>query len=242
MADCYDVDVERSDEPSASTSSLPFGIGGYGKSHGAPNPVAMFYPQLSGYEIHPLLLTQRRRAAQDKLQIDDTSDAESSALSLVTSPMHKELLRQSFKQKQKTTKRKAVDNDQGDISTVPTPENFPEIITGDTDTSDYAAKPRKSFYCRACGKAFKFQTSLLRHNNKVHISKYQCPTCSRVFSRQAYLDVHTSKQGSSCYIGSGFANPTIISSPKSDSNSNMSKNASEFSSNVKFEKNVSQSE
>ena len=242
MADCYDVDVERSEEPSTSTSSLPFGISGYGKSHGPPNPVAMFYPQLSGYEIHPLLLSQRRRAAQEKLQSDDTSDPECSALSLVTTPMHKELLQQGFKQKQKIPKKRVMSNEQGELSTGST-DIFPEIMTGETDTSDYSAKPRKSFYCRACGKAFKFQTSLLRHNNKVHISKYQCPTCSRVFSRQAYLDVHTSKQGSSCYIGSGFASTTIVHSPKSDSSSNMSKNASEFNlsiSNIKSEKDVSE--
>ncbi|KAL1464047.1 hypothetical protein WDU94_003731, partial [Cyamophila willieti] len=67
---------------------------------------------------------------------------------------------------------------------------------------------RKLFYCRSCGKSFKFQTSLLRHNNKVHISKYTCPTCHRVFSRQAYLDVHTSKLGSTCYLGPGQLNKT----------------------------------
>uniref|UniRef100_A0A1B6LUY4 C2H2-type domain-containing protein n=1 Tax=Graphocephala atropunctata TaxID=36148 RepID=A0A1B6LUY4_9HEMI len=54
--------------------------------------------------------------------------------------------------------------------------------------------------CKACGKTFKFQTSLLRHNNKVHISRYQCSACYRVFSRQSYLDVHTSKPGTSCFL------------------------------------------
>ncbi|PSN55603.1 hypothetical protein C0J52_04070 [Blattella germanica] len=240
MADCYDVDVENTDEPCASTSSLPFAMATYGKGHGPPNPVAMFYPQLSGYEIHPLLLNQRRRGAHDK-QSDDTSDTECSAFGLVTTPMHKELLRQGFKQKQKSQKRRAAtSNEQQDpsastnnfpeIIASASPDNFPEIITGDeSQTPDYTPKIRKSFFCRACGKAFKFQTSLLRHNNKVHISKYQCPTCSRVFSRQAYLDVHTSKQGSSCYIGSNFANTTIAHSPKSESNM----------SNVKLEKDTS---
>ncbi|XP_026681840.1 RB-associated KRAB zinc finger protein-like isoform X1 [Diaphorina citri] len=70
-----------------------------------------------------------------------------------------------------------------------------------TNTPSSGKHMRKVFYCRSCGKSFKFQTSLLRHNNKVHISKYTCPTCHRVFSRQAYLDVHTSKVGSSCYLG-----------------------------------------
>ncbi|KAG8255453.1 hypothetical protein J6590_064352 [Homalodisca vitripennis] len=54
--------------------------------------------------------------------------------------------------------------------------------------------------CKVCGKTFKFQTSLLRHNNKVHISRYQCSACCRVFSRQSYLDVHTSKPGTSCFV------------------------------------------
>lgn len=54
--------------------------------------------------------------------------------------------------------------------------------------------------CQTCGKTFKFQTSLLRHNNKVHFSRYQCSACCRVFSRQSYLDVHTSKPGTSCFI------------------------------------------
>lgn len=224
MADCYDVDVERTDEPCASTSTLPFGMGAYGKPHGPPNPVAMFYPQLSGYEIHPLLMNQRRRAALEKQQTESgTGDKDSTALGLVTTSMHKELMRQSFKQKQKCPKRRAPSSDdQGDLSTA-SGNTFPQSVTGsEAEASDYSAKSRKSFFCRACGKAFKFQTSLLRHNNKVHISKYQCPTCSRVFSRQAYLDVHTSKQGSSCYLGSGFASTSVASSPKSDSSSNMS--------------------
>lgn len=218
MADCYDVDVERTDEPRASTSNLPFGMGAYGKAHGTPNPVAMFYPQLSGYDIHPLLINQRRKVAHEKLQSGSgNTDSDATALGLVTTPMHKELMRQSFKQKQRSPKRRNASSDDQDLSAA-SGNSFPESVAGaETEASDYSAKSRKSFFCRACGKAFKFQTSLLRHNNKVHISKYQCPTCSRVFSRQAYLDVHTSKQGSSCYLGTGFA-----SSPKSDSSSNMS--------------------
>lgn len=223
MADCYDVDVERTDEPRASTSNLPFGIAAYGKPHGPPNPVAMFYPQLSGYEIHPLVINQRRRAAHEKLQTESgTTDSESSPLGLVTTPMHKELMRQSFKQKQKPPKRRVPSSDDQDLSAA-SGNSFSQSGAGaEAETSDYSSKSRKSFFCRACGKAFKFQTSLLRHNNKVHISKYQCPTCSRVFSRQAYLDVHTSKQGSSCYLGTGFASTSLASSPKSDSSSNMS--------------------
>jgi uncharacterized C2H2 Zn-finger protein len=222
MADCYDVDVERSDEPCASTSNLPFGMGAYGKPHGPPNPVAMFYPQLSGYEIRPLIINQHRRAAHEKLQTESgATDSDSTALRLVTTPMHKELIRQNFKQKQRSPKRRVPNTDPGDLSTA-SGNSFPQSVAGaETEASDYSAKSRKSFFCRACGKAFKFQTSLLRHNNKVHISKYQCPTCSRVFSRQAYLDVHTSKQGSSCYLGTGFANTSVVSSPKSDLSSNM---------------------
>lgn len=223
MADCYDVDVERTDEPRASTSNLPFGMGAYGKPHGPPNPVAMFYPQLSGYEIHPLIINQRRRVAHEKLQSESgTTDSDATALGLVTTPMHKELMRQSFKQKQRSPKRRNASSDDQDLSAA-SGNSFPQSVADvETEASDYSAKSRKSFFCRACGKAFKFQTSLLRHNNKVHISKYQCPTCSRVFSRQAYLDVHTSKQGSSCYLGTGFASTAVANSPKSDSSSNIS--------------------
>lgn len=214
MAECYDVDVERTEEVNScpSTSTLPFGMGGYGKPHGPPNPVAMFYPQLN-YDLHPLLLNQRRRSSHDK----DPLEPEPSPLGLVSSPM-----RQSYKQKQKSHKRRTPLNDQVELSVgVGADVSFAES-TPDLEAPDYSAKSRKSFFCRACGKAFKFQTSLLRHNNKVHISKYQCPTCSRVFSRQAYLDVHTSKQGSSCYLGSGYAGSTVSHSPKSDTSSNLS--------------------
>lgn len=79
---------------------------------------------------------------------------------------------------------------------------FSSNISNDTEPSQ--KQPRKLYYCKSCGKSFKFQTSLLRHNNKVHISKYTCPTCQRVFSRQSYLDVHTSKLGSSCYLHGHF--------------------------------------
>lgn len=62
------------------------------------------------------------------------------------------------------------------------------------------SESHKMQVCQTCGKTFKFQTSLLRHNNKVHFSRYQCSACCRVFSRQSYLDVHTSKPGTSCFI------------------------------------------
>lgn len=67
-------------------------------------------------------------------------------------------------------------------------------------TKNEHSESHKMQVCQTCGKTFKFQTSLLRHNNKVHISRYQCSACCRVFSRQSYLDVHTSKPGTSCFI------------------------------------------
>jgi len=40
----------------------------------------MFYPQISGYEIHPLILSQRQRSGLDK---DDIGSDDSSAVGLV---------------------------------------------------------------------------------------------------------------------------------------------------------------
>lgn len=188
MDDCYNVNVERADEPCASTSSLPFGMVPFmTKSVSPPStPMSMFYPQLSNYDL-PILMNQRRRDKNENDNIDDTEHLE------LTPPDLNESIRQKHKAKQKVPKRRT-----DDLS-------YETLREQSTETSDYTTKNRKAFFCRACGKAFKFQTSLLRHNNKVHISKYQCPTCSRVFSRQAYLDVHTSKQGSTCFLGN-YAN------------------------------------
>ncbi|KAL0274875.1 UNVERIFIED_CONTAM: hypothetical protein PYX00_002902 [Menopon gallinae] len=196
MEDPYcDVEVERSEgEQGASSSNgtLPY-MSTFSGKHGGPASVTMFYPQLSGYDIHPLIINQRRRSAQsDK----DPQDPLSESPAMNPALNNIQLKDARFKQKLKAPKRRG--NELPDDNFI-LPENTTTAI--DNEASDYSAKNRKSFYCRACGKAFKFQTSLLRHNNKVHISKYQCPTCNRVFSRQAYLDVHTSKQGSSCYLG-----------------------------------------
>lgn len=197
MEDPYcDVEIERSEGDQGSSSSggaLPY-MSTFSGKHGGPASVTMFYPQLSSYDIHPLLINQRRRSAQnDKLTEPQDPLEDSPPLNPGLSNL--QLKDARFKQKIKAPKRRT--NDLQDETFV-----LPDNPAGlDNEASDYSAKNRKSFYCRACGKAFKFQTSLLRHNNKVHISKYQCPTCSRVFSRQAYLDVHTSKQGSSCYLG-----------------------------------------
>ncbi|CAG2054317.1 unnamed protein product [Timema podura] len=220
MADCFDVDVEQTDEPSSSTSSLQLAMAAYTKTHGASsNPMAMFYPQIS-YDLHPLLLNQRRRSANEKLQTNILG-SDPLTLGLVTNPLHKELLRQSYRQKQKISKRDPATEIDPLLIPSRTVNTFPDgLSAGELDPSDFSTKPRKSFFCRACGKSFKFQTSLLRHNNKVHISKYQCPTCNRVFSRQAYLDVHTSKQGSSCYQGSAY-NATLTHSNKTDPISNL---------------------
>ncbi|XP_018902039.1 uncharacterized protein [Bemisia tabaci] len=196
MDECYDVDVESTDEPSASTSSLSFGMDSFNLK-GQSSPVSMFYPQISSYDIHPLLLNNRRSSDGEDDDIDNDEPLITDSDSVLVLPDHHLLMepvRHKNKHKQKSAKRK---------NTSSTSSLFVSVNQSDeVDTSDYSnSKARKAFYCRACAKAFKFQTSLLRHNNKVHISKYQCPTCSRVFSRQAYLDVHTSKQGSSCFLG-----------------------------------------
>ncbi|KAK6627838.1 hypothetical protein RUM44_010317 [Polyplax serrata] len=204
MEDPYcDVEVERNDgEQGSSTSggTLPY-MSTFSGKHAGPGSVTMFYPQLTGYDIHPLLINQRRRSAQNEKLLDQQDPLEETQ-ALNPDINNHQLKDVRYKQKLKTaTKRRP--NELQDESYV-----LPENPTGlETEASDYSAKNRKSFYCRACGKAFKFQTSLLRHNNKVHISKYQCPTCSRVFSRQAYLDVHTSKQGSSCFLDPALRMP-----------------------------------
>lgn len=104
------------------------------------------------------------------------------------------------KNQSQDTKEIPIVNDEIEI-TVRAMNNCREALTDVWRISnDNLTNSQKAFFCRECGKEFKFQTSLLRHNNKVHISKYQCPTCCKVFSRQSYLDVHTSKPGTSCFI------------------------------------------
>lgn len=195
--ECYVVDVEKTeDEACASTSELSFGMVPFMTKSESPSasPVALVCPGLS-YEI-PLIVNQRSGTRRDKNQNEDIivdSEGIDIAAPLITSDSG----RQKYnKQKQKMQlKQKPSTN----MSYSSSRELDPEV-------SDYSTKNRKAFFCRACGKAFKFQTSLLRHNNKVHISKYQCPTCSRLFSRQAYLDVHTSKLGSTCFLGNYTSN------------------------------------
>lgn len=181
MEHCYpDIDIDQSDlDVSGSSTSLPFEFVEYNKSQMSPSHVAMFYPQL-GYDLHPLLMNQRKRNDSDKLDASSlltTDDFQVPPHHLVINPT------KLTKKKSKFSRKKEE----------PTTSQSP------TDLSETAEK-RKIFFCRDCGKSFKFQTSLLRHNNKVHNCKYQCPTCHRVFSRQAYLDVHTSKPGSSCFL------------------------------------------
>lgn len=193
--ECYVVDVERTDEACASTSELSFGMVPFMTKSGSPSaaPVALVCPSLS-YEI-PLIVNQRSGTRRDKNQNEDIVGSEEID---TTAPLiANDAGRQKYKQKQKTQLKKS------SVNTL-----YSSSRESDTEVSDYSTKNRKAFFCRACGKAFKFQTSLLRHNNKVHISKYQCPTCSRLFSRQAYLDVHTSKQGSTCFLGNYTSNKT----------------------------------
>ncbi|RZF38310.1 hypothetical protein LSTR_LSTR017696 [Laodelphax striatellus] len=202
MGDIYNTMETRKDDLSVSSSNLqlPMGDGGggyvgVGDTMNRPSPpLALFYPQL-GYEIHPFLLSQHHAHTRHQNmgafeEADDTNLLENDhavfgAPNLLEDPLRPKL-------PNKPPKRKPP------IETQPYPVN---MVEQPDSNADYSMKNRKIFFCKLCEKTFKFQTSLLRHNNKVHISKYQCQTCHRVFSRQAYLDVHTSKQGSSCYLG-----------------------------------------
>lgn len=193
--ECYVVDVERTDEACASTSELSYGVVPFIAKSKTPSvaPVALVCPTLGTFEL-PLLINQRGGARRDKNQNEDLI-LDSEEIDITAPLIASDPGRQKYKQKQKTPLKKSVVN-----------TSYTSSREVDPQVSDYSTKNRKAFFCRACGKAFKFQTSLLRHNNKVHISKYQCPTCSRLFSRQAYLDVHTSKQGSTCFLGNYTSN------------------------------------
>lgn len=184
------MDVERTDETCASTSELSFGVVPFMTKNRSPTatPVALVCPNLGSYEI-PLVINQRGGTRRDKNENEDIV-VDSEEIDITAPLITIDTGRQKYKQKQKTPLKKSAVN-----------TSYSSSKEEDPQVSDYSTKNRKAFFCRACGKAFKFQTSLLRHNNKVHISKYQCPTCSRLFSRQAYLDVHTSKQGSTCFLG-----------------------------------------
>lgn len=186
MDQCYpDLDVDQSDlDVSGSSSGFPFEFVESNKSQMSPSHVAMFYPQL-GYDLHPLLMNQRKRNDSDKLDSSPlltNDDFQVAPHHLVITPTK---ITKTKKSKPSRKKELPVE---------------PTSTSHSTESPETIEKNRKIFFCRDCGKSFKFQTSLLRHNNKVHNCKYQCPTCHRVFSRQAYLDVHTSKPGSSCFL------------------------------------------
>jgi len=186
IEDYCDGDLEQPDsDPSPSTSGLSYDLATFPKT--TPSAMSMFYPHLNGYDIHPLLLNQRRRQIEPSI-LDP--------LNLPPHPLMPDISRQMV---HKTKVRTKVSHRRPDVINGQS-LNCRQSMIVDTDKCQ-----RKTFYCAACSKTFKFQTSLLRHNNKVHISKYQCQSCHRVFSRQAYLDVHTSKQGSSCYLGNGYS-------------------------------------
>ncbi|XP_050436860.1 uncharacterized protein LOC126843388 isoform X2 [Adelges cooleyi] len=191
--DYCEGELEQPDsDPSPSTSGLSYDLTAFPKT---TSTMSMFYPHLNGYDIHPLLINQKRRQMEPPM-ID--------SLNLPPHPLIPDIPRQAI---QKAKMRGKATHRQLDYTNGQLP-NCDQALIVEADRCQ-----RKSFCCVACSKTFKFQTSLLRHNNKVHISKYQCQSCHRVFSRQAYLDVHTSKQGSSCYLGNGFA-ATINKSKK----------------------------
>ncbi len=186
-----------------SSSTLPFDFVDCSKPVMSPTHVTMFYPQL-GYDLHPLLTNQRKLTDPDKLESSSLltdDDIQLSAHLVIDASKTKEKQKSS-----KYTKKRTVPVARGATSIQ---IQSPLLNL----TSDSNERNRKIFFCRACGKSFKFQTSLLRHNNKVHNCKYQCPTCHRVFSRQAYLDVHVSKPGSSCFLNC-FTNPRMQKQPK----------------------------
>lgn len=187
--DCYEnIKVELESDPLALDASFDFSS--YSKGSLSPS-VSMFYPQIGNYDFHPYVMSTSSKKCPDmESLLPDDSDQ--------VFQIHEELIIDEKPEKQKyfikTLKpKRRPDPNPYNMSSLEEPNN----ITNRSSSS----KQRKFFFCRSCGKSFKFQTSLLRHNNKVHISKYICPKCNRVFSRQAYLDVHTSKIGSSCYLG-----------------------------------------
>lgn len=186
-----------------SISSVPFDFTECNKAQMSPTHVAMFYPQL-GYDLHPLLMNQRKRTESMNEKFNSQTLVTNDDFSL--SAHHLVINSPKAKNKQKSfrcAKKPPMVVDYMDSSTTPAPMlplSSPGALPCQPSMPLAVEKHRKIFYCRECGKSFKFQTSLLRHNNKVHNCKYQCPTCHRVFSRQAYLDVHISKPGSSCYL------------------------------------------
>ena len=54
---------------------------------------------------------------------------------------------------------------------------------------DYSSEEASSFNCSACGKRFKFRTSL-SHHMKCHTGEATCPQCGKVLSSKANLNRH----------------------------------------------------
>ena len=52
-----------------------------------------------------------------------------------------------------------------------------------------ASRPLRSHLCRLCGKAFKYDTSLM-HHMKVHRGETTCQVCGKVLSRTGQLQNH----------------------------------------------------
>lgn len=191
-----DPDPEREDvlQPS---NTLP-----YMSTFSKPNGMSMFY-QPFHYDFRPYLTQHRRSPPHDKYSDSydgiGMEDIGQHHQPFTYSPSLGSLqVRETerFKQKNYLKPERRIESEERLAVHEPSAENQPHELMG---------KARRSFTCHACAKTFKFQTSLLRHNNKVHNSKYQCATCNRVFSRQAYLDVHTSKPNSSCFLGMYFS-------------------------------------
>lgn len=191
-----DPDPERDDvlQPS---NPLP-----YMSTFSKPNGMSMFYPPFH-YDFRPYISQHRRSPSHDKFSDSfdglGMEDISSHHQPFTFTPSLGSLqVRETERFKHKNylkPERRIADSEERLAPQEPSPEN---------QQQEFMTKARRSFTCHACAKTFKFQTSLLRHNNKVHNSKYQCATCNRVFSRQAYLDVHTSKPNSSCFLGEYF--------------------------------------
>lgn len=68
IEDFCDGDLEQPDtDPSPSTSGLSYDLTAFPKTTSA---MSMFYPHLNGYDIHPLLLNQKRRNQMESSFID----------------------------------------------------------------------------------------------------------------------------------------------------------------------------
>jgi len=66
IEDYCDGDLEQPDsDPSPSTSGFSYDLSAFPKT--TPSAMSMFYPHLNGYDIHPLILNQKRRQLEPSI-------------------------------------------------------------------------------------------------------------------------------------------------------------------------------